>query len=346
VNSKVMLDVGRNDVFERLYLQKFRAMLGAYGEFVMYERDRGARDIGIHLTQRLPSGAERLTSALCWFQLKGIMESTLSADDFRNAEVVKIGLAVKHLSYWYLQPTPTYLVIFVEAVDKFFILNLQRYVHERWGASVLKLKQSRVTIEVSCKSVFDEQALALIRRENDEQQWAKALSGDSVAAKHCVRDYALIWRIGNAAKRGVEQRVEVWDWQSKMRGEIRFLERASTEEEWSTIRLHWQLMLRGEDIEATYPYLEFYCLNDVDSDELEDIWFDNDVPSITLSTGEEVPGQDAAGEYHWYMMGVRLNELGTRLLESVLQLRDIGFFDINEDCSEFLSVAPWHNRSI
>ena len=40
--------VAANDDFEHVYMQKFRALAAPWGEFVAYERDRAARDIGLH----------------------------------------------------------------------------------------------------------------------------------------------------------------------------------------------------------------------------------------------------------------------------------------------------------
>jgi len=44
-----MVVVGQNDAFERRYMEKFRSFASKFGEFVKYEHDRGAQDIGIHL---------------------------------------------------------------------------------------------------------------------------------------------------------------------------------------------------------------------------------------------------------------------------------------------------------
>src|ERR1039458_7907559 len=143
-----MLRVGATDVFERRYTQKFRNFAGQFGEFVAYERDRGARDIGLHLTQKLQSGGERMSSALCWFQLKGITKKKLSEDQFRQGGTVSISLKVRHLQFWYLQPMPTYLALFVESVDTFLVLNLREYVEKTWGRGILTLGKNETTVEV------------------------------------------------------------------------------------------------------------------------------------------------------------------------------------------------------
>ena len=134
-----MLTIGATDTFERDYMQRFRAFAGRFGEFVSYERDRGARDIGLHLTHTLASGKERLSTALCWFQMKGIMASTLPKSVFEKASVVQLSLDVVHLQYWFLQPTPTYLVVYVQSAEIFLVTNVQELVEKKWGKSILAL---------------------------------------------------------------------------------------------------------------------------------------------------------------------------------------------------------------
>ena len=81
-----MLQIGITDAFERDYMQRFRALAGKFGEFVFYERDRGARDIGLHLTHKLASDKERMSTAFCWFQMKGVMAETLTDKQFEKAK--------------------------------------------------------------------------------------------------------------------------------------------------------------------------------------------------------------------------------------------------------------------
>jgi hypothetical protein len=64
------------------------------GEFVTYERDRAARDLGLHLTRKLGSGKEQLSSALCWFQMKGVMATTLTKAAFDKLATLDISLQV------------------------------------------------------------------------------------------------------------------------------------------------------------------------------------------------------------------------------------------------------------
>ena len=52
LEERPAMRVGKSDAFEREYTQKFRLLAAEHGEFVHYERDRAARDIGLHLTRK------------------------------------------------------------------------------------------------------------------------------------------------------------------------------------------------------------------------------------------------------------------------------------------------------
>ena len=101
-------------------------------------------------------------------------------------------------------------------------------------------------------------------------------------------------------------------------------------------------MMSIDDLEDAYPYLELYALLDdklCDDNELE-------APPMSFPNGDVVYGTDAAGEYFHYEFGIRLNDVGCEMLEWIRFLSDIGLVEIREDAQEFLSVAPWHGRSV
>lgn len=236
-----MLAVGKTDAFERRYMEKFRMFASQFGEFVQYEHDRGARDIGLHLTHKLKSGQERLSSALCWFQMKGIMASTLSARDFENQDNISISLDLKHLKYWYLQPMPTYLIVYIESADNFLILNIQKYISETWGKEILVLNQKTATVYVSKDSVLDKQAFNLILVKSDIEEWKKALESDESNILLCRRDYNFIWHLGTAQERQVKHHVIFRKWLTKCRGELYILEHPlSVKEDYQILQKHWQ----------------------------------------------------------------------------------------------------------
>ena len=237
-----MVVVGKTDQFEHLYMQKFRSFAAQFGHFVEYERDVAVRDIGLHLTEPLASGGVQLTTCLCWFQMKGIMATTLPQDKAKEAPTFKYRLKVEHLRFWYLQPMPTYLALYIESLDRFYVLNLQKYVEEKWGKNIYTLDQETVDVEVMQSSVLDASALQIILRNSTIDAWSKAMSAEKDDVRLCQRDYKIIWSIGTAEKRNVEVRFEIYDWQSKMRGEVHIEERAKgSKGGWTMLRNHWQL---------------------------------------------------------------------------------------------------------
>jgi hypothetical protein len=158
-----MARIGPKDAFEQDYTERFRSILKGRGVFVQYEHDRAARDIGVHFTKSRPDGGRNVTAAFAWFQLKGIMATTMSAGQFREKTSVSYLLYVEDLQFWYLQPAPTYLGLYIESAGdgteklpkllagtlppqqspaergRFLILNLKKYVEERWGRTIFDL---------------------------------------------------------------------------------------------------------------------------------------------------------------------------------------------------------------
>ena len=343
-----MLVVGKTDSFERKYMEKFRSLATEFGELVNYEHDRGARDIGVHLTHRLSSGNERLSTALCWFQMKGVMASTLPASDYENRQKVSIPLKVNHLRYWYLQPVPTYLAVYIECADHFLVTNIQDYVARTWGRKVLTLDQATASVAVSKESRLDDQAFHLILRKSDIEEYRKALGTDSDEVRRCARDYHLIWHIGTAAERQVEHRLVFWDWQSKTRGQLFIEERkADSGANWLPLREHLQHWMDVSQLPDVYPYLEFVADEDRE-DSLSWEYEDGEygAPRITLPNGDMVTGEDAAGEYFYYEMRIALNEIGKHAFHWVEQLKQIGLIEITPGTSHIISVAPWHFRDV
>jgi Domain of unknown function (DUF4365) len=340
-----MLPVGKTDVFERKYMEKFRQFASEFGEFVTYERDRGARDIGLHLTHQLKSGQERMSSALCWFQMKGLMPETLSAEKFESQDEVSISLEVKHLKYWYLQPIPTYLVIYVGSVDKFLILNIQNYATERWGRGILLLDQKTATIQVPISSKLDEQAFKLILMKTDIQEWQKALGadGDRSSVRLCRRDYNLIWHLGSAKKRQVQHRLEFWDWQTKCRSQLYIQEKSlGKESKWMNLRDHWHHRMEVQDLETVYPYIEFFAIQNIKNER------HSEVPPVFLSNQEVIYGINPGRffEYFEYCFGMRLNEMGEEMFSWIQTLESAKLIEINPGESESISIASWHLRAV
>ncbi len=275
------------------------------------------------------------------------MAATLSKKAFEKTDEVKLSLEVSHLRYWFLQPIPTYLVVYIESADTFLIQNIRDYVAKTWGKAILTLNQKTATVSISKNSVLDEQAFNLLLRQSDVNEWVRALETDEESAQLCRRDYDLIWHFGTAPDRKVKHRVNFWNWQSKTRNQFFIQEKPiDGKGDWETLREHWQLQSRASDLEEAYPYLEFFALEDVDE---EESWGDEeaeDAPVLALSNGDVTVGVDCAGEYFEFVLGVRLNELGQRLFESVSTLEKVGLIEIRRGIKEWVSIAPWHHREV
>jgi hypothetical protein len=346
--------VGKTDVFERLYAQKFRLLVGEFGEFVEYERDRGARDIGLHLTRRDSTGSETVTSTLCWFQLKGIRSTTLPRHAFNERQAIRLRVKVSHLKFWYLQPMPTYLVVYIECADLFLVLNIQKYVEDKWGTSILTLPQGNATIIIPKDSVLDKQAFFLILRKGDVNQWVKVVGATPEQAIVCMRDYELIYHIGTAGQRGFEQRLVFRKWNTKLRSELRFQERkVGSSDTWETIREHWESVPPEVDLEETFPYLDFFSLYPedgpdawwiVDDDDYDDYPFET---RPVLRSGEIIHGRPFASEFVEYYLGFSLNNMGLQMSRWITEMTKAGLLEKAKiKKSSFTSVDYWSHREV
>jgi Domain of unknown function (DUF4365) len=130
--------VGVEDRFEQRYTSEFQALLAHHGQFVRYENDRAALDLGLHLYDPAAEPGV-LGQVRVWFQLKGIAQSTRSAEDLLASDSVPVaGLKTEHLGYWFAHPEPVYLVVFVEALDRFLAADVRDLVEHRGGVHWLR----------------------------------------------------------------------------------------------------------------------------------------------------------------------------------------------------------------
>lgn len=337
--------MGSQDAFERRYTGLFRQRLATFGEFVTYERDRAARDIGVHLTRKVPDGGETLSQSLCWFQLKGIQTGSRASISSREGEYISLPLSIEHLRFWYSQPSPTWLALFHERINDFLVLNLQKYVEDQWGEDVFELKQKTVTVRVPLHSVLDEQAIDLILRAGELPLWARITKEASDDLTLVQRDFQLIWRLATAGQRQVEHLLQIVEWQSKLRGEVYFFERSIGASGWQEIRGHLQYRLRADDVATAYPYLSLVPTEESsEPDEFEYAYTWQ--PRFTLPDGTEVFGKDASSEYFEYDLVPSLNDIGLRLAKALEKLAAKGLITIPPDTGDYIDIAPWHHRSV
>lgn len=339
--------VGKHDIFERKYLGKFRDLAAQYGEAVEYERDRGARDFGLHLTWPARRGdSEVVSSSLVWFQFKGIHATTLSKAKFDASHTVELRLEVKHLRFWYMLPSPTYLVVFVEAADRFLTMDIQKYIEEHWGEEILTLEQDTVAVEIDKAYDLDDTAFRQILVENEAAVWAKRFRVTHEGAKLAILHQELIHRVATAKARKVKLRMHIRDWQSKMRTEFEVLEKVEVKgNKWQRVWARW--MLGGASMcRRLFPYLDFEPVGenwDVPMEYEDD---PNRVPCIEINDRHEVVyGQDSV-EYHDYELNFSLNELGEEMASWLDTLDRAGLIRIDLDSACWLDLAPWHARGV
>src|SRR5947209_2265277 len=161
-----MMKIGETDDFESQYMAKFRAIAAPHGVFVEYQVDRAGRDIGLHFTQRKQSGGKIVLPSLAWFQMKGIMPSTLILKEYNEAEDVSVVLEVAHLRFWYMNVQPTYLVVYVGSADQFLAIDIKEWVRQKYGDKILTLNQKTAKVKVSKKNQLDDHLFHLIMERN------------------------------------------------------------------------------------------------------------------------------------------------------------------------------------
>ncbi|MDO8213899.1 DUF4365 domain-containing protein [Conexibacter sp. CPCC 206217] len=162
-----MPTVGAEDRFEQRYTLHLKDLLSEHGQFVRYENDRAALDLGLHLYDP-NAGAGVLSQNRVWFQLKGITNSRLGVEQLGAAVKVSVtGLRTDHIRYWFAHAEPVYLVVFVEAMDRFLAADIRDLVEPRGGLRWLNeldsKKQRTVTLHVPVAATL-EAALAQMPR--------------------------------------------------------------------------------------------------------------------------------------------------------------------------------------
>lgn len=156
------LVIGRTDGFERRYVQKFRNLISDFGEFINYEYDRAAVDLGLHLTE--PSsesgGLETVSNVRIWFQLKGVQSSTLSLIDFERSADIAIPLKVSHIKFWYASPEAIYVAVYIECIDTFIAEDIRNIVDRTWKDDILNPltlgSQEKITVKLSKAAILDQ----------------------------------------------------------------------------------------------------------------------------------------------------------------------------------------------
>jgi hypothetical protein len=341
------MKIGKHDAFENRYMGKFRALASNFGTFVEYERDMAARDIGLHLTTPRSDGSARVSPALVWFQMKGIHATTLDADTAKKQGKVSIGLSVEHLRLWRLLPDTTYLAVYVEALDQFYVADIKAIIDEEFGDTIFTDTQRSRTISVSLDSLLDEQAFRLILRNGAIDVLRRSFQGSEADAKVLLRDANFISRVASLDARKKRLLVRVTKYGSKMRTEVHFLEEnADGSGKPEEVHIHWESAM--PDFEIAFPYLDFRAAEPVGRD--EDDWLNDDDessewPDIELRDGTVVRG-DGVFEMGEYKLTARLNAIGQDWLRTIEFMHKADIIEVDAETKTMISVAPWHARSV
>ena len=157
--------IGGDDLLERRYINKFRALIEPFGEFIKYEYDRATIDLGLHLTEpsTTKKGAriENVSNTRVWFQLKGLHEKTLTREEYEKEDFVSYPIKVEQVKFWYASPEPIYLTIYIESMDVFLSEDIRDVVDKKWGESILNPatlgEQKEVSLRLEKKSVLTEE---------------------------------------------------------------------------------------------------------------------------------------------------------------------------------------------
>lgn len=339
------LKIGKNDTFERIYMGKFLAIASRFGEFVKYERDRAARDIGLHFTSSKSGGGEVVAPSLVWFQMKGIQEGTLSKENFESADSISINIQLNHLQFWYIAPEPTYLVIYVEAVSEFFVTNIKEYISDKYGDAILSNQQVHLTVYISKDSILDDQAFSLISKKRNVDAWRSKIADGDQHAEVFFRDANIIMRIRDAYQKGKSVQIIFVRYGSKMRSEVYFFTKDEDDTQClKKIHSHWEYAM-PDDLSISYPYLDF---KKIDLSEDKEDFDDNEwpeIPSLFLPNGDEIKAEGAFERYE-YDINVQLNDIGEAWAETLTIMEKAGFIEVDLTKSTGISVAPWHARDV
>lgn len=144
------------ELFEDEYTGKFESLVRRRGLLAHFDRDRARIDVGLMLNKL---GTLELSGRKVWFQLKGVHKDTVTADSLGRKGHVAIRIRIADLRFWYAAPEATYLVVYVEAIDRFLAEDVRELVDREWGVGFLApdyfREQETITVHVRADAVLD-----------------------------------------------------------------------------------------------------------------------------------------------------------------------------------------------
>lgn len=365
------MKIGAKDDFEQQYMARFRHLAAPHGIFVEYQTDRAGRDLGLHFTQPTQTGGKIVSPSLIWFQMKGIMPSTLNRNDYEAAKEVKVVLDVSHLRFWYMNVQPTYLAVYVGCADEFLVIDIKEWVAKNYGNSILTLPQDTLTIKVRKENHLDDDFFRLALQKNliPSLRGMLAQENDKLIARF-LRDSSIVKWLSASQKSGSACRIIVIKYMSKMRTEVYF-ESQNDGGGWDQIREHWQFAMGDLNIE--FPYLalspqrkaviheriesiDYGEYEDehhvryihIDESDEDDFWDEEEMDYeclLEIGNGEYSYGEMHGGEAIMHNIKIDLNEVGERWASTLNALEESEIISVSVGF-EAVSVAPWHARDI
>lgn len=159
-----MPQISDDDVLEQIYMAKLRGILAERGVLLEYPLDRAAIDVGVHLWVDV-EGKKQVVGARVWFQAKGFHDTTVTMVDYDEAETITTpSLEMDHVRYWYNAPEPVYLVLYIEAANKFLAADVRELVDRRGGLAKLATPEQKTTTLKIPKTETLEHAIAYMPR--------------------------------------------------------------------------------------------------------------------------------------------------------------------------------------
>ncbi len=333
--------IAENKDFEHRYLQKFKQIASGYAEFIEYENDCAAIDLGLQFTlSREGNGGKVVTPARSWVQLKGITNKKLPLSSYDENEELSLTLEVSHLQFWFHCEGPVYIVVYVECIDEFFVFNIVNWINEKYGEKIYDLEQKTKKVSFHKRNKLDSNSFERMRVKSTIPSIMKAFNVSESEAFLIMRDDQIIKKVYASSLGGNDVRCVYKDWISKCRSEFYFEE--FVDGEWKSIRKHWEW---GGDLEGSFPYLNFDNFEDIEIDSFD--FNENELDELYLEKSKKtVFGEGGwTGEFREFVLKPSLDKASTLWAERIKQFEKLDLTVVSDEPA-WISIAPFHVRDL
>lgn len=159
-----MTGMSEKDALEQRYTLQFGQMAAAAGAVLIEHKFDFGIDQGVQFMGPADErGMRPATHARVWFQLKGRLPATVTAEQFAAAKALPVKVSKKHLAFWYAAAEPIYLALYVESVKTFLFVDVRELVDGRWGPDFFSElgddPEGDITVHLPTDAVLDEESL-------------------------------------------------------------------------------------------------------------------------------------------------------------------------------------------